>query len=298
MLGTLKKSLSRARRDVRKRVFGNSQSEAVNLRYWRYRRHCQEHYRPNGAPSADSVAHAQSLMEQGYEVLDPPGAISPDALQALKTKVDSLFDHQDGGYRVQEGLYRLMDGLELTREIVDFIDPAMEETLTGYFSSQFKIFSVSFYRTVPTGVSPDSSFLWHLDNVPTGEIKLMIYLDEVTANTGALSVKARATTNDIFAKGYRDRWSLGNARSAVEDQATTQVIEGGIGTRILFENGSCLHKATFPEREHRDVVTFVLIPSDVHWRVNYARNRHLLSTNAGICVDPFRDRPESMGYQF
>jgi hypothetical protein len=45
-------------------------------------------------------------------------------------------------------------------------------------------------------------------------------------------------------------------------------------------------------------VTFVLIPSDIPWRPHFARSRNLLSTNAGICIDPFRDQPEHVGYQY
>jgi hypothetical protein len=221
-----------------------------------------------------------------------------EARWELKRKVDRLFEAQDGGYPVSKGLYRLMDGLELVPEIVDAIDEELEQALVGYFGSQFKIYSISFYRTLPTEIPPQSSFLWHVDNVPTGEIKLMVYLDDVKADTGAFRIKRRATTQDLFAKGYRDRWSMTGATEAVEDESTTTVIEGGPATRILFENGACLHKATFPERDHRDVVTFVIIPSDVPWRVNFVRNRHLLSTNAGICLDPFSDTPENVGYQY
>jgi hypothetical protein len=75
------------------------------------------------------------------------------------------------------------------------------------------------------------------------------------------------------------------------------VFEGPVGTSILFQNRAVAHRATSPLRGHRDVVTFVITPSDIPWRAHFARNRHKLSTNTGICLNPFTDRPQSIGYR-
>lgn len=294
---SLRRRLARTRRDIRVRMFGNSNSEIVNFRYWRYRRYCQI---LSGAKIAEygKLPTVRASKTDGFSVAGPPAGMAEGDRLAVKQKVDALFDAQRGGYQVAEGLYRLVDGFESVPEIVDAIDEDLERVLLGYFGSLFKIYSVSFYRTVPTERPPQSSFLWHVDNVPTGEIKLMIYLDDVRADTGAFRIKRRPTTQELFPKGYRDRWRFADAADEVEDELTTETIEGGAMTRILFENGACLHKATFPEHSHRDVASFVIIPSDMDWRVCLARNRHLLSTNAGICKNPYTNSPEKVGYQF
>ena len=45
-------------------------------------------------------------------------------------------------------------------------------------------------------------------------------------------------------------------------------------------------------------VTMVIIPSLIPWRDHYARTKHLLSTNAGLCKDPWTDEPENIGYRY
>ena len=224
--------------------------------------------------------------------------MTAEKLQAIKQGVDRRFEEQNNGYVVNYGMYRLIDGLELIPEIIDFIDDDLEAIIENYYGSHFKIFAVSFYRTLPTPDKPDSSFLWHLDNCPKQEIKLMVYLDDVVADTGALSVKDKPFSAGLRKEGFFDRRLINQFVDRLADTSTTRVLEGPAGTRLLFENGGCIHKATSPKHGHRDVVTFVLIPSDIPWRPHFARSRNLLSTNAGICIDPFRDRPEHVGYQY
>ena len=193
---------------------------------------------------------------------------------------------------------RLVDGIELIPDLVDFIDADMEAVIENYYGSHFKLFAVTCYRTMPTPDKPDSSFLWHLDNCPKQEIKLMVYLDDVVAETGALSVKDKPFSVGLRKEGFFDRRRINQFVGRLDDTASTRVLEGPTGTRLLFENSGCIHKATSPKTGHRDVVTFVIIPSDMPWRPHYARHRNLMSTNAGICVDPFSDKPEHIGYEF
>ena len=126
----------------------------------------------------------------------------------------------------------------------------------------------------------------------------MVYLDDVVAETGALSVKDKPFSTGLRKEGFFDRRRINQFVDRLDDLSTTRVLEGPTGTRLLFENGGCIHKATSPKFGHRDVVTFVLIPSDTPWRPHFARSRNLLSTNAGICVDPFKDQPEHVGYEY
>ena len=59
-----------------------------------------------------------------------------------------------------------------------------------------------------------------------------------------------------------------------------------------------VHKATAPKHGHRDVAVLVLNPSKLYWREHLARNRHLISTNGGLCLDLETDRPENIGYRY
>ena len=295
---SLRKIASRARMKTRVAMFGNNHSFKVNLKYAAYESAARRSWKPRSKPTPSQAAAAERFKQNGFEVLPPPKGMTPEKLRAIKETVDKRFEEQKNGYALGIGMSRLIDGLELLPEIVDFIDEDLEAVVENYYGSHFKIFAISFYRTLPTPDKPDSSFLWHLDNCPKQEIKLMIYLDDVVADTGAFSVKDKPFSDNLRKEGFFDRKRIGQFIDRLSDTSTTKVLEGPTGSRLLFENGGCIHKATSPKREHRDVVTFVLIPSDIPWRPHFARHRSLLSTNAGICVDPFKDQPEHVGYQF
>jgi hypothetical protein len=295
---SLRKLASRARTQTRVALFGNNHSFKINMRYAAYEGAARRSWKPRLKPTAEQLAGASSFKAEGLLALAPPARMTPERLRTIKDLVDEKFDQQNNGYAVNYGMYRLVDGLELIPEVIEFIDDDMESIIENYYGSHFKIFAVSFYRTLPTPDRPDSSFLWHLDNCPKQEIKLMVYLDDVVAETGALSLKDKPFSAGLRKEGFFDRRRINQFVNRLDDSSTTRVLEGPIGTRLLFENGGCIHKATSPKLGHRDVVTFVLIPSDTPWRPHFARSRNLLSTNAGICVDPFKDRPEHVGYQY
>ena len=109
----------------------------------------------------------------------------------------------------------MVEGLEKIPEIVDFIDPELEATLEAYFQSHFKIFGVYFYHTEPNPARPYSSFLWHADNCPSEEIKLMVYLDDVASDTGAMRLKTRSFSDDLKNRGFigRDRYESFSRRA-------------------------------------------------------------------------------------
>jgi hypothetical protein len=295
---SLRKIASRARMKTRVAMFGNNHPFKVNLKYAAYESAARRSWKPSSTPMAEQEAAAERFKKNGFEVLPPPRAMAPEKLRAIKETVDRRFEEQNNGYALGVGMSRLIDGLESIPEIVDFIDADLEAVVENYYCSHFKIFAISFYRTLPTPDKPDSSFLWHLDNCPKQEIKLMIYLDDVVAETGAFSIKDKPFSDNLRQEGFFDRKRINQFLNRLSDTTSTNVLEGPTGSRLLFENGGCIHKATSPNRGHRDVATFVLIPSDIHWRPHFARHRNLLSTNGGICVDPFKDRPEHVGYQF
>jgi hypothetical protein len=295
---SLRKIVSRARTQTRVALFGNNHSFKVNMKYAAYEGAARRNWKARFKATPEQLAAAARFKSNGFEALPPPIGMTPEKLRVIKDIVDRRFEQQNNGYIVNYGMYRLVDGLELIPEIIEFIDDDMEAIIENYYGSHFKIFAVSFYRTLPTPDKPDSSFLWHLDNCPKQEIKLMVYLDDVVADTGALSVKDKPFSSGLRQEGFFDRRRINEFVDRLDDIGSTRVFEGPIGTRLLFENGGCIHKATSPKVGHRDVVTFVLIPSDIPWRPHFARSRNLLSTNAGICIDPFVDRPEHVGYQY
>jgi hypothetical protein len=295
---SLRQIASRARMQTRVALFGNNHSFRVNMRYASYESAARRNWKGRAKTTPEQLTAAERFKAKGFEALPPPAHMTSERLRALKELVDKHFDQQNDGYVINYGSRRLVDSIELIPELIEFIDADMEAIIENYYGSHFKVFAVTCYRTMPTPDTPDSSFLWHLDNCPKQEIKLMVYLDDVVAETGAFSVKDKPFSVELRKEGFFDRRRINQFVGRLDDTSSTHVLEGPTGTRLLFENSGCIHKATSPKFAHRDVVTFVIIPSDMPWRPHFARNRNLLSTNAGICVDPFSDKPQHVGYDF
>ena len=202
---SLRKIASRARTQTRVALFGNNHSLKVNMRYAAYEGAARRSWKPRSKPTAEQLAAADRFKSEGFAALPPPARMTAEKLQAIRETVDRRFEEQNNGYVVNYGMYRMIDGLELIPEIIDFIDDDLEAIVENYYGSHFKLFAVSFYRTLPTPDKPDSSFLWHLDNCPKQEIKLMVYLDDVVADTGALSVKDKPFSVGLRKEGFFDR---------------------------------------------------------------------------------------------
>jgi hypothetical protein len=296
MTNPLRRKLSRTLMRLRVSIFGNNHSVALNLRYRNYLAAARRHYKRVSPPSPEVLELTESFRRDGYVVI--PSPLSPADAAALKQKVDGLFADPSDLIQVTSGLFRLVDGAERVTEVTRVVGARVAEVVECYFGSHFKLYNMSFYRTVPDRSAPVTSFLWHFDNSPDEEIKLMIYLDDVTEETGAFRFKNLAVSEQARAQGFWHRDDYDKARHIFDDTSSTVAAVGGPGTAILFRQGRVVHKATAPEHLHRDVVTMVIIPSLMPWREHYARHRHLLSTNAGLCRNPWTDEPENVGYRF
>jgi hypothetical protein len=277
-------------------LFGNNHSLALNLRYRSYLVAAKRAYKRKAPFSATAVEFAEQFRRDGYVVI--PSRLAVAEAAALKARVDDLFDDPSNQIQVTAGLFRLVDGAENVPEVAKIIGQRIAEVVECYFKSDFKIYNMSFYRTVPDTGAPATSFLWHFDNSPDEEIKLMVYLDDVTEETGAFRFKSLKVSEEARRRGFWHRDDYAKAQPIFDDESSTVVAEGGPGTAILFRQGRVVHKATAPHYLHRDVVTMVIIPSLMPWREHYARNRHLLSTNAGLCKNPWTDEPENIGYRY
>jgi hypothetical protein len=298
VFGKLRKSLARRRMKARVAAFGNNQPAAINRHYRGYHAAAKRAFdarRAGGDETTD--ADAARLERDGFLVV-PPSPVAAAGAQSMKARIDEAFEDAGNCYPLSGGAKRLIDGAEMFPEVVALLRGRVEHILERYFQSHFKIFSASYYRTVPDDSVPESSFLWHFDNAPDLQLKAMIYLDDVAADTGAFRFKSKADSERARAAGFWHRDDYERGRAVFDEDATTHVIEGATGTVILFQPGRVVHKATAPAHGHRDVAVLVINPSKIYWREHLARHRHLLSTNAGLCLNLDTDQPENIGYRF
>jgi hypothetical protein len=207
----------------------------------------------------------------------------------LFERPELVVDHRD------QGLIRLKGSLSVFPELEMFITDEIAGIVEAYFGSHFKIFGTDIYRTVPSKAQEENSFLWHFDNGPTKLIKLMIYLDPTTKDTGGFRLKPKPLSLQLKRQGFWDRKDADRFRAILEDESTTRLFEGPPGTAVLFHALYCIHKATFPKHGHRDVATFLLHPSTIPWKAHLALNRAKMSRNFGYCINPFTDKPLRVG---
>jgi len=293
----LRLAASRWRMTRRVKRFGNNHSPTLNRHYVDYHDRARQAFDGHRHPiTANAEELARQLHEQGFLALPP--AISAEEGRELKKKVDEAFDRKGNTYPFGTGGVRLMDGLEQIPEVTNLMSGEMEQLLLAYYRSHFKIYAVTIYRIFPDENAPESSFLWHFDNAPDLQLKLMFYLDETYDNTGAFRFKSREESERARSFGFWHRDDYERARSVFDDTSTTHVVEGEPGTAVFFQPGRVVHKATAPRRSHRDVAVLVINPSIHYWREHLARNRHLLSTNAGLCMNLDTDQAENVGYRF
>jgi hypothetical protein len=216
----------------------------------------------NVRETASAQQQAADLRRNGYAVLPPTDRIrefvSTDyqrgMLEAWNTKQGVWRDPPTGGtYKVF-----LSDVCERWPLSLSLLDDGPGEMLRAYYGAHFQFTYVEPYRTFPAEGELPKSWLWHYDAVPPGVLKLMVYLNGATADTGALRVVDHANSREIEKRGYRTR--ADSDKLAEEFDARSVVCDGGPGTSVIIDN-RVLHKATAPSHGFRDVICFQIVPS-------------------------------------
>ncbi len=263
-------------------VFGNIRPLHINLRFWRYLRHCQKVTDSLRTPATPEVrAAANELRTKGFIVFPPRG--NRNVVDSLNVKISELM--RAGRYTVgigeEDWFWHIPDVMNTLPEIIALIRPDIAATIEEYFGAYFKIFSAEMYRIVPSQKTPDASGLWHTDNYPPGMVKIMVYLTACDEKTGALKVHPWSTTRRLLRRGFFNRANTAPYHDLLESDWVP--IEGPPGTTLLWDSNIC-HRATPPTQGIRDAIAFKFIPSVEPWEqhlarvgdgVNYERRPHI-----------------------
>ena len=137
-----------------------------------------------------------------------------------------------------------------------------------YFSSFGKIEFLHIYRNIISDKPLESSWLWHYDDCPDEFIKLGIYLTDTSVDTGAMEyyvdnnnhpikistsrIGPNKTINKMFPSSRVPPELLQNIGGSVS-------IVGGPGKNFLF-TPNIIHRATMPQKGHRDAIFFFIRP--------------------------------------
>jgi len=298
--------LKTAYRRTSLRLFGNTIGFKVNILYTLYMTALKLGAglisglrRGDGRTDGEEIERtAQEIRAHGFAKIDP--VLSPEFIRMISRKVDALFAREEKTVTtLQEGgLIRLKASLIEVPELEQFLlHPAVSGTLERYFGSCFRVFSCDIYRTLPqdptAAAEKFGSLKWHFDNCPSVLFKIMIYLTDTTVDTGALSLVPRVKSLELKRRGF---WERNKADSFTDEIRRSAIyLEGVAGTTLFFSTHHCIHKATLPTHQHRDVAVFLVQPAFQPQEAFSPRARETYSFNFGYCINPFSGAPLRYG---
>lgn len=210
-------------------------------------------------------------------------------IKSIADKVDSLLSDQSK-YTLRNHCYALDDIWHCEDELVrlgEFLVPQLQEKV---FGSYVHVDNIKIYRNFVSKQKDSSSWLWHLDNNPKEQIKVLIYLTDVGAGDGEFTYLKNnqgdglkvPTSRVSYPDNWKEPWqfpppffSLENInKSWYKDRVPKNIIsklceedgycpysaQGSRGTLFIFDN-NIIHKATIPKNNHRDVLILQVKPS-------------------------------------
>jgi hypothetical protein len=270
------------------RLFGNTVSLPVNLRYVKYGRYCQQHSKDVPPTSAEKWPF------RSEEPVTVRSALNPDTAASMVQLISDAI----GSGTVQPSaempfFYSIPEPLKFFGEsILDIFDGPLGAALQTVLGSHFRIEWLDCYRTIP-GESK-KSWLWHIDNDPPFVIKVLLYLNDSTMENGATRILSTKDTKTSFEHGYfgvydSERTSeLLSTDWAKAGQIKEQIPERKAGDAMIFSTNN-LHRGGTVRSGFRDVMSFLLVPSPIPWRTAYQRTgQNYVHLASGFPSDPMQ----------
>lgn len=251
-------------------VFNNSLSPIINLRYQQFADKCRK----------KSVVHLANQYAQPLPITAPvhlKNIMHEDVAKQLSQRItDRVVEQQSLTVEAENPVFiGIKKPITLLGEaVIDIFDhPELDAQIMRHFGGFYKIAWLDCYRTVPSEVRKQA-WLWHSDNVPIGLLKVQLLLTDANRERGAIQILTREQTLAFRKAGYFG--DIVSERLAELDRFAQEhnipfspiCAEAKAGDVLLFDNND-LHRANPPQRDHRDALTILLMPSAVPWRTAY-----------------------------
>lgn len=242
----------------------------------------------------------------------PTDQIYFNQVSSIKNKLDVLYQDKINYTNTLGISLSLKDSFTMKKELKIIVDnylvPYLEENTFGcYVQCQ----NVKIYKTVNESLIEKLSWLWHFDNNPKEQIKVMIYLNDVddngpfkyllkdnkaikiNPNNKAFENPNPQRTEDWF-EGLDLKWRGTRVPSHIIHKFTTEKsciennVRGPAGTSILFDN-NIIHKGTIPIEGFRYAMTLAFQPINKKLNPNFSPK----NTGNGWSYNIFDKNPES-----
>tara|TARA_Y100000361_G_scaffold42379_1_gene36419 strand:- start:1044 stop:1868 length:825 start_codon:yes stop_codon:yes gene_type:complete len=233
------------------------------LSYEEYYNHCKSVYKGDYAgalPLEDLTIHTYLPEDESFEFpndyKDKITNIHNHCKKKINTK-QGLFDPEHENIIKVNDFYGCQDVLELGNFFAKYIE-------SNVYQCYSMVESVLIYESLPNKIER-SSWIWHYDDNVHHQLKLMLYLNDVSENTGAFEVLLNPHSNkglkmksSKISPTHKSSQVYSGSRVPPQDIESfgeqgwlPHKIVGPAGTFCLFDPNS-IHRATTPKEEpHR-----------------------------------------------
>lgn len=205
-----------------------------NRKIWRwadYYKQARENYARDNGKDVDS---GEDLYNLTIKVHDPYRSKNPvfhtdekylRTVDRLHEKCKVLFQNPQV-YDRKGMAYGLKDNWVVQNELNGLIALLKPQLERDVFGSYVHVDNVKVYRSFVTNENSTSSWLWHIDNAPKEQIKILIYLTDVEGDgdgqfefitDGKSTEGIKIPTGRVSYDDWVDPWEGGKAKFSAED---------------------------------------------------------------------------------
>lgn len=263
------------------RHLGNQRTLRTNAEYASYHAYCKMRYLAKERSFPPKNRYAKEWAHKGFATL-PRTTERQELAQHTDEKLEKLYHEGKIDKKLaakDPSFIQIADCVENLPEIFRFVDKDVEAAVTSFYGSYFKFYRVRAYRTLPKKVSYEelkNAWRWHTDDYPNPIMKIMVYLTNADSHSGAFRTHPYESTKRLYSEGFFDRYHSEQFMEKLEDPKRYVWLSGKAGDVVFFDN-NLAHRATPPqEPHHRDVIVFEMIPSPIHWKEAFKKDKHKL----------------------
>lgn len=221
---------------------------------------CMVFYRQKTVFGNQSKEYAKEGRLNG--VVIQKNVLSKSLLDAVPTSLLSRLEDEDNRSEKRPFITSVTLNQTEFKKISHLLTEEIQSVIKQILRSSFLVTAATLYRTMPSDAPKRSSWLWHLDYAPKCYLQVFIYLNDVLKDTGATQVHPQYKTNKLVELGFIDRYHFTPiAKRALDDPNNYLVVEGNKGSVFVVSVGRCIHRATYPIYNHRDVLVLGVLPS-------------------------------------
>lgn len=249
------------------------------MNYAEYYSKCRKVYAENNTPNNRLLKDAH-LVQFNKDKLHPILKVSPkyfEMIERIASSVAEKFNDKSGIFLPpntklkDEVFWRFKDpfSLPFLEEVGDEIISSVEKEYANCYLHLDKVYV---YRNIVTENKPMTSWLWHYDNHPTEITKIMIYLTDVTEQSGPFEYLLDKNEKSVIIEPSRQgekqwgkpKWPASRVPADVmkkyfDNGCKAVKATGPKGTTIIFDNNA-IHRANIAKSSHRDVLVYQVKP--------------------------------------